>query len=357
MVTPRVLLIGPSASVVGGQSVMCARLLADLSASGTATVEFLPTNPALPGPLALLQRIRYVRTVVTLAWFCLLLPRRVLRADVVHAFSPSYWAFLLAPAPAVLVARLLGRAAVLHYHSGEADDHLTRWGWHAVPLLKVAHVLAVPSRWLASVFARHGLPTVVVPNHIAPSPATLAAPLAPPPGAGARVLCNRMLHWHYGVDDVLRAFREVRAARPDATLTITGGGPDCGALTQLARDLGLEGVDFVGVVPHDAMPGLYARHDVLLNLSVVDNQPVSLLEAGAAGLPVVTTDTGGIRDLLTDEVEALLVPSRAPEAAARAVLRVLGDAGLAARLGAAARERVLREHRWPAVEGRWRATY
>jgi hypothetical protein len=72
-------------------------------------VEFLPMNPRLPGPLRLLQRIKFVRTVVTSFAYWLLLLRHARRFDVIHAFSPSYWAFLLGPVPAMAAARFFRR--------------------------------------------------------------------------------------------------------------------------------------------------------------------------------------------------------------------------------------------------------
>jgi hypothetical protein len=53
--------------------------------------------------------------------------RSAQHGDAGHVFSASYWSFLLAPAPAIVAARMLGKRIVLNYHSGEADDHLTRW--------------------------------------------------------------------------------------------------------------------------------------------------------------------------------------------------------------------------------------
>src|SRR5690606_30462563 len=82
--------------------------------------------------------------------------RTIRHVDVVHAFSASYWSFLLAPVPAMLVGRLFGRTVVLNYRSGEADDHLAHWRT-AVPLMRLAHAIVVPSGYLVDVFARHGL--------------------------------------------------------------------------------------------------------------------------------------------------------------------------------------------------------
>src|SRR5437773_12095019 len=102
----RVLIVAPSLEILGGQSVQAARLLARLREEPSIDVSFLPVNPKLPGPLRRLQEIKYLRTVLTSLLYCALLLARVHRYEVIHIFSASYFSFLLAPTPAILVAKL-----------------------------------------------------------------------------------------------------------------------------------------------------------------------------------------------------------------------------------------------------------
>ena len=122
------------------------------------SVSFVPTAPRLPGPLGLLQRVRYLRTAVQSLALGALLLARVWRHDVVHVLSASHSSFLISAAPAILVARLFGRKTILNYHSGEAADHLARGGRTAIPIMRLADAIVVPSETLASAFASHGLP-------------------------------------------------------------------------------------------------------------------------------------------------------------------------------------------------------
>src|SRR5262249_47550031 len=123
----------------------------------------VPVNPHPPGPLRYLTRVKYARTVVTELTYGPLLLKELAKADVVHVFSASYSSFLLAPLPAIAVARVLGKPVVLNYRSGQAPDHLRR-----SPLARVAlaHVKrnVVPSRFLAEVFGEFGLTAEVIPN-------------------------------------------------------------------------------------------------------------------------------------------------------------------------------------------------
>src|SRR5690606_5418823 len=162
----RVCIVAPSLDILGGQAVQAKRLLERLSAQPAVRVEFLPVNPRLPGPLRMLQRIKYVRTLVTETVYLATLLLRLPRIDVAHIFSASYFSFLLAPAPALLIARLFGKKTLLNYRSGEAEDHLSRWRRTALPVLRRADRIVVPSGYLVDVFARFGLEAEAIPNFV-----------------------------------------------------------------------------------------------------------------------------------------------------------------------------------------------
>ncbi|HEY7545642.1 MAG TPA: hypothetical protein VID27_12200, partial [Blastocatellia bacterium] len=153
----RVLIVAPSLDILGGQAIQAARLLARLSEEPSLEVAFLPINPRLPGPFRKLQSIKYVRTILTSVLYWALLFARVRRYDIIHVFSASYFSFLLAPTPAILVAKLFGKKIVLNYRSGEAADHLLRWRRTAIPTIRLVDEIAVPSGYLVDVFAQFGL--------------------------------------------------------------------------------------------------------------------------------------------------------------------------------------------------------
>src|SRR5215218_8643725 len=131
----RVCLVAPSLNILGGQAVAAQRLLERLRAVPGLEVGFLPHDPRTNALLRLLQRVKYVRTVATSVAYVASLIRTLPRYDVVHVFSASYWSFLLAPTPAILIGKWLGKQVVVNYRSGEADDHLTHWPKTSVPTL------------------------------------------------------------------------------------------------------------------------------------------------------------------------------------------------------------------------------
>jgi glycosyltransferase involved in cell wall biosynthesis len=346
----RIALVAASQEILGGHCVQ-ARLLADKLQSEGYAVTFIPINPHFPRGLGWLRRYPYVRTVLNQALY---LPSllRLRGVDVVHVFSASYWSFLLAPVPAILAGRGLGKRTVLHYHSGEAADHLANWGALVHPWLRMAKEIVVPSEYLREVFAHHRYRVRVIRNVVDTSHFRYRerSPLRP------RLLSTRNLEPYYRVDNTLTAFTLLRAQYPDATLTIAGSGSREAELRRLASALGDRGIRFVGPVAPAAMPGLYEEADIFVNSSVVDNQPVSVLEAFAAGLPVVSTGPGDIASMVRDGETGLLVPAGDQAAMAKAIVTLLEKPEQALNMARRARQEV-EKHTWAKVRNEWAAVY
>ena len=346
----RLALVAASLGILGGQGVQARGLAEGLRSEGY-DVAFIPINPRFPPGLRWVRRYPYARTLLNEGlYFPSLL--RLRRVDVVHVFSASYWSFMLAVVPAILVARSLGKRVVLHYHSGEAEDHLARWGLLVHPWLRLVDEIVVPSEYLRHVFARHGYRVRVIRNVVDTSCFRYRerTPLRP------RLLSTRNLEPYYRVDNTLEAFALLRAQYPEATLTVSGYGSEEGRLRRLAASLGASGIRFVGRVEPRAMADLYDQADVFVNSSVVDNQPVSVLEAFAAGLPVVSTDTGDIGAMVHDGETGLIVPPGDPAAMAKAVAGLLENPDRALLMARRARREV-EQYTWPEVREAWAAVY
>ena len=342
----RIGIVAASLDILGGQGVQAHSLIDALSRDGYP-VTLIPINPRFPRGLRWVRQVKFLRTVLNLALY---LPSliRLASVDVVHVFSASYVSFLLGPAPAITVARLLRKRVVLHYHSGEADDHLAHWGGLVHPWLRLSDVIVVPSEYLAGIFAGHGYQTRVIHNVVDLSRFEFRdrAPLKP------RLLSTRNLEPSYRVDVILQAFAILKTHAPDATLTIAGFGSEEPRLRRLAVD----GVRFIGKVEPGSMPNVCASADIFLNASVIDNQPVSILEAFASGLPVVSTPTGDIPAMVLHNHTGLLVAPDDPASLASAVLRLIKEPREAFRMAQRARQEVT-NYAWPAVRDEWASVY
>jgi glycosyltransferase involved in cell wall biosynthesis len=350
--TIRVCIVVASLDYLGGQAIQALRIAEGLSTEGGIEASLLPVNPRLAWPFRLLQRIKYVRTVVTSIAYIATLLVRLPRFDVIHVFSASYFSFLLAPAPAILVAKLYGKRVILNYHSGEAEDHLRRWPRTTRPIINLADRIVVPSGYLVDVFDRFGFKAEVISNTVDMA----GIRFRERERIGPALISNRNLEKHYDVACSLRAFAAIQRRFSEASLIVAGYGSERTRLHALAAELGLKNIDFVGAVPPELMPALYDRADIFVNASLIDNQPLSIIEAFASGLPVVTTDAGGIPYLVSHEATGLIVPRGDHEALAQSVIRLLEDGRFAAEVISRA-HRESDKYRWAAVGSKWVELY
>ena len=334
--------------IIGGQAVILQRLLARFEDVDQIEADFLPVNPRLPGPLRALQKIKFVRTIVTSVAYGATLFMRIWRYDVVHIFSASYTSFVLAPTPALLVSRLFGKGTVLNYRSGEAQDHFRRWKT-AAPTARLANRIVVPSGYLVDVLSEFHLPAQSIANSVDLKAYTFRerGPCRP------ILLANRNFAPLYNVACTLRAFRIVQDRFPEARLIVAGDGQQREMLHALAIELDLNNVEWVGQVDPHRMVELYNEVDVYVNSSSIDNMPNSIVEAYASGLPVVSTDAGGIPYIVDEGVTGLLVPVDDHEALGAAAIRVIEDDVLARTLSTGGRARCETQFTWDTVTEQW----
>jgi glycosyltransferase involved in cell wall biosynthesis len=241
---------------------------------------------------------------------------RASRPDVVHAYNPT-----MALAAGLVTRRGRKPPGLVNLQGAAEED------WPAavrlVRLSGLAPVACGPG--VAAALEEHGVhPAATVPNAVGP---------APPPGErfapGKVVLAVGRLVEQKNHELAIRAIAQV----PDATLAIVGDGPLRPELERLAAELEAP-VIFTGV-RKDARALMGAADAVVLS-SRWEGLPLTALEALASGTPLVATSVRGLRELLTDGEDALLVPED-PEALASAIRRVLDDRELAARLSQAGR--------------------
>lgn len=345
-----VAIVAPSLAILGGQAVQARRLLDAWADDREIDAWLVPINPDPPRGLRWTRKFKYIRTIATQLAYWPRLARELPRADVVHVFSASYWSFLLAPLPAVIVARLARRPILMNYRSGEAPDHLQRSRVARVTLRSVHNV--VPSRFLQEVFSSHAIDARVIPNIIDRERFAfrLRDPLRP------RLLSTRNFEPLYNVGCTLRAFARVQARWPDATMTLVGSGSGREALERLAAELKLRNVRFAGAVAPAEIHRYYADADIYLQSPDIDNMPSSVLEAYASGLPVVSTDVGGIPAILTHGVHGLVAPANDDETLAGHALRLLDEPALARRIALAARD-ATSDLVWARVRTQWIDAY
>ncbi len=177
-------------------------------------------------------------------------------------------------------------------------------------------------------------------------------------GIGDRplVVCVSRLVARKGQDMLIQGMAEVRRRVPGATLLIVGTGPYEATLRRMAADAPAGSVCFAGQVSEGDLPRYYAMGDVFampcrtrLGGLEVEGWGNVFIEAAACGRPVVVGDSGGAREALVDGETGILVDGARVDRVSDAVATLLGDSGLARRMGEAGRQRVEQAHTWPTI--------
>jgi asparagine synthase (glutamine-hydrolysing) len=347
----RVAIIGPSLRKLGGQSVQANLLLQNWKNDPSVEAKLVPIDPEFPAGIRWIEDIPFIRTIVRAPFYWVQLWKEIGEADVAHIFSASYWSFWLAPVPAWAIARLRGKGTILNYHSGEAKEHLSKSGV-ASAMLRRMGMKIVPSDYLKNVFRDFGIDAEVVPNLVNAD----SIPYRERSNVRPVLICTRSCEPYYAVDDVLRAFKLVQAEYAQAQLILVGGGFLESEIRRLAAKLDLNNVEFIGRVSQEQIGAFYDRADIFINASIVDNMPVSVLEAFAAGLPVVSTAPGGIRYIVEHERTGLLSSPHEWRQLGENVLRLLHEPSLAGMLAGNARHQA-QNYRWQNVREQWLQHY
>ena len=124
---------------------------------------------------------------------------------------------------------------------------------------------------------------------------------------------------------LLKIFERIKPVKPEAVLKIVGVGPMEDEMKDFVREHSLQDVHFLGRVSDAELRNLYNWGNIFINTTNVDNQPVTVIEAMTCGMAVVSTDAGGVPDIVTNEENGLLSPVGDVDAMSDNILRILND--------------------------------
>ncbi len=343
----KVAIVATSMRVIGGQSIQAKRLIDAFANDEKIELTFIPNNPDNT-----FQNIKILRTIFTSVKFWWLLFRQIPKVKVVHIFSAAMTGYVIATLPPLFFAKLFGKKIILNYHSGELELHIKNWKRTALPTMTKFDEIIVPSQFLVDVFAKFSLKAKAIYNFVDSKNFTFRQRKSLRP----IFLSNRNFEAHYNISDILRAFQIIQKTLPNAKLIVAGFGSEEAQLKQLTSDLSLVNVEFIGKVENDKMPQIYDQADVYLNSSVVDNMPLSFIEAFACGLPVVSYSTGGIPYIVKNGQTGLLVTQNDFEGLANQAIKLLQNQQLADQIIINAKAEV-EKYSWENVQDNWSELY
>jgi glycosyltransferase involved in cell wall biosynthesis len=279
-----------------------------------------------------------------LAW--LLAAGRVALVHAHVAMRGSFWRKALFLA----LGRAFGVPTVVHLHGStfvefyERECGPLRRRLVRATLERATAVIALSESWRA--YLARIVPAarvVVIPNMVDAAAVQASIAQSGAERSSSGILFLGEIGRRKGIYDLVCALAQVAAAHPQVRL-VAGGSGELEEVRRLARELGVERhLELPGWVAGEAKARLLAEAAIYVLPSHNENLPVSILEAMAAGLPVVSTRVGGIPDAVRHGTEGLLIAPGAREELAQCLLRLLQDSGLARSLGERGRRRVAAE--------------
>ena len=274
--------------------------------------------------------------------------------DVIHLDVYSGSAFYWAEWVSRLV-KMLDKPLILTLHGGNLPDFARKYPRRITRLFARANAVTAPSQYLADALKNFGRDIQLIPNPLDLEEYQYREREKPKP----LLIWLRTFHRIYNPGLAVYVLERIKTRLPNARLTMIGPDKD-GTLSKVkasAKQLGiLDSITFTGGVAKADVPRLLSTGDIFLNTTTIDNSPVSVLEAMASGLAVVSTDVGGMRYLIENEYNGLLVPSGDADAMTEAVMRLLGEPGLAARLARNARKKA-QDYGWASILPQWETLF
>lgn len=260
------------------------------------------------------------------------------RMDILIIQVYSGQGFLIAGLASWL-ARILHIKIVFHLHGGNLPIFFQK---HINWVRRVFHrgcCFVCPSKYLFDALHCIGFESEIIPNFIDLSDYVFRQRDIVQP----KLVWLRAFHLIYNPQMIPQVILSLRQRGALAEIWMAGPDKEDGSLKAMqfkAKELNVENfIHLEGKLDHHQVPGFLAKGDIFLNTTNVDNSPVSIVEAMASGLCVVSTNAGGLPYLLDDGIDALVVDTQDPQAMADAILSIISDYGLAHRLSANARKK------------------
>ncbi|MHB1147420.1 MAG: glycosyltransferase family 4 protein [Lutibacter sp.] len=261
--------------------------------------------------------------------------RKTMDVLLIDTFSTANFYYALVTSQ---LARIFSLKYIPILHGGNLPYRLQHSEFLSILIFKYSEQNVSPSLYLAHEFKKYNFETVYIPNTLpmAEIPFKLRTVLEP------KLLWVRAFDKIYNPAMAVKVLALLKVSHKNASLCMVGPDKD-GSLNQvkeLAKQLGVaESVIYTGVLPKEQWHQMSENYAVFINTTNIDNMPVSVLEAMALGLPIVSTNAGGLPYLIENGVDGLLIPVRDEKLMAEAIVNILNNPKKAGELSKNAREK------------------
>ncbi|MEG1555149.1 MAG: glycosyltransferase family 4 protein [Bacteroidales bacterium] len=260
------------------------------------------------------------KSIIQRLWLIFSLAFAGRKYEIFHIHACSDWGFF----PAVLgvmVGKLQRKKIILTYHGGKAESFFDHHPQLVRYFLCKTDANIVLSVFLAKIFDMHKIPYHIIPNilefkdHILKKRTTI----------NPRFISTRTLTPTYNIGCIIKAFEMVQQQIPSSELYIVGEGSSRNELEEMVRQKKLKNIHFCGRVKNCEIYSYLEKADIFISSPIVDNQPMSILEAFNAGLLVISSHVGGIPYLIEDGVTGYLFESDNEKQLADCMIKAIQD--------------------------------
>ncbi len=254
---------------------------------------------------------------------------------IIDTFSTSNFYYALITSQ---LARIFSLKYIPILHGGNLPYRLRNSEFLSTLIFKYAELNVSPSLYLVREFQKYYYETVYIPNSIpiAEIPFKLRTVFEP------KLLWVRAFDRIYNPAMAVKVLAILKTSYKNASLCMVGPDKD-GLLNEakiLVKQLGLvESVTFTGVLPKEQWHQMSENYDIFINTTNIDNMPVSVIEAMSLGLPIVSTNAGGLPYLIENGEDGLLIPVNDENKMAEAIITLLNNPKKAMELSVNAREK------------------
>lgn len=261
--------------------------------------------------------------------------RKTIDLVIIDTFSTSNFYYALVTSQ---LARILSLKYIPILHGGNLPKRLKHSEHFSALIFKYAELNVSPSLYLVREFQKYYYETVYIPNSIpiAEIPFKLRTVFEP------KLLWVRAFDKIYNPVMAVKVLALLKETHKNASLCMVGPDKDgsLGEAKDLAVQLGVsENLTFTGVLPKAEWHQLSENYDIFINTTNIDNMPVSIIEAMALGLPIVSTNAGGLPYLIENGVDGLLIPVKEERKMTEAIISLLKNPEKAVELSINAREK------------------
>jgi len=321
----KICIVSPFPPPVGGMAVQADKLATLLENDGFKILK-VATNVEMPKGLKFLSAIPFIRTIIRQILFLLNLNAVLSEVKVIYFLTGFFNFFFWVTYPALILMLIRNKPIILSARGGNARIFFQKYKLLIKPIFERLYAITVPSGFLKVVFKEElNIETTTVPNIADLVQFSFVKRNTFEPN----LIVTRSLEKIYDLQTVIKAFSVVKEKYPNAQLGIVGDGSLKKLLIKQVQDLLIKkNVKFYGEINHKDIHRIYKEYDIFINASKVDNFPGSILEAFAAGLPVISTNAGGIPYMVVNKENGLLSDIEDYKTLAKNVIKLIENPDL-----------------------------